>query len=148
VEFDFANYHFAQVQSSAANIDKALDMWATTVKEFGGDSPWKNSDNLYKTIDAIRHGDSPWKMYRIQYQGPKPPGTPPKWMMETYELYARDSRQVLHHQLATDQFKDKINLIPYRQFDNKGLRVWSNLLSADWAWSQAVCTMFTMFQVT
>ncbi|KAH9988442.1 hypothetical protein BJV74DRAFT_885330 [Russula compacta] len=92
-EFDFAYYHFVEVQSSAANIDKALDMWAATVMEFGGDAPWTNSDDLYKTIDAIQHGDAPWKMYHVQYRDPQPPGTPPKWMSETYELCARDSRQ-------------------------------------------------------
>ena len=83
------------------------------------------------------------KTYYIQYQGPRPPGIPPKWMTEKYVLCARDSRQVLQHQLATTQFKGKINLVPYRQFDGKKQRVWSNLMSADWAWSQAVCTAFT-----
>ena len=63
-------------------------------------------------------------------------------MTETYELCARDSRQVLHHQLATEEFKDKTNYVPYRQFDSTHQRVWSNLMSADWAWSQAVRTMF------
>ncbi|KAH9965083.1 hypothetical protein BJV74DRAFT_911363 [Russula compacta] len=106
-EFDFAHYHFVEVQNSVTNIDKALDMWAATVMESGGDAPWTNSDDLYKTIDAIQHGDAPWKMYHIQYCGPQPP--------------------VLHHQLVTKQFKDKINLIPY---------LWLNLMSADWAWSQ------------
>jgi hypothetical protein len=57
VEFDFSHYHFVEVQSSAANIDKALGMWAASVMEFGGDAPWKNSDDLYETIDAIQHGD-------------------------------------------------------------------------------------------
>jgi hypothetical protein len=142
-EFDFAHYHFVEAQSSAAQIDKALDMWAATVMEFGGDAPWKNSDDLYKTIDAIKHGNSPWKTYSVRYQGPRPPGTPPKWMTETYELCTRDVRQVLQHQLATKQFKDNINLTPYRQFDHKGQRVWSNLMSADWAWSQSVRTAFT-----
>jgi hypothetical protein len=146
VEFEFAHYHFVEVQSSAANIDKALDVWAATVMEFGADAPWTNSNDLYRTIDAIQHGDAPWKTYRIQYQGLQPPGTPPKWMTETYDLCTRDSRQVLHHQLATKQFKDKINLTPYRQFNSKGQRVWSNIMLADWAWSQAVCTLFTTAQ--
>jgi hypothetical protein len=39
VEFDFAHYHFIKVQSSAANINKALDMRAATVMESGGDTP-------------------------------------------------------------------------------------------------------------
>ncbi|KAH9992964.1 hypothetical protein BJV74DRAFT_795662 [Russula compacta] len=105
--------------------------------EFGKDVPWKDSKELYKTIDAIQHGDAPWKSYTIRYQGPLPLGTPPKWMTETYQLCTRDSRQVLHHQLATTQFRDKINLSPYHQFDPAGKRVWSNLMSAGWAWSQA-----------
>lgn len=72
------------------------------------------------------------------------PGYTPE-MTETYELCARDSQQVLHHQLATDQFKDKINLIPYHQFNSKEQQVWSNLMSADWAWSQAVHIVFPNF---
>jgi Plavaka transposase len=142
-EFDFAHYHFVEAQSSAASIDKALDIWAATLLEFGGDAPWKNAKELYAAIDTIQYGDSPWKTYCIQYQGPRPPGTSPKWMTETYKLCTRDSRQVLQNQLATTQFEGKINLIPYRQFDGKGQRVWSNLMSGDWAWSQAVRTLFT-----
>ncbi|KAH9952829.1 hypothetical protein BJV74DRAFT_929895 [Russula compacta] len=83
VEFDFAHYHFVEAQSSADLIDKALDIWAATVMEFGGDSPWRNSDELYATIDAIQHGEAPWKVFKIRYQGPLPPGTPPKWMLQT-----------------------------------------------------------------
>jgi hypothetical protein len=138
LEYDFANYHFVGLQSSAANINKALDLWAASVMEFGGDVPWANSTDLYSTIDAIQHGDAPWKSYQIRYRGPTPPGTPPKWMTETYQLCTRDSRQVLHHQLATPDFRDKINYVPYRQFNGSGERVWSNLMSADWSWSQAV----------
>ena len=91
LEFDFAHYHFIEIQDSAAGINKALDMWTASVMEFGGSGPWKSSDELYDTIDSIQHGDAPWKTYRIQYQGPLPPGTPPKWMKETYELCTRDS---------------------------------------------------------
>jgi hypothetical protein len=138
VEFDFAHYQFVEAQNSAGLIDKALDLWAATVMGFGGSSPWKSSSELYATIDAIQFSDSPWKTYKIRYQGTLPPGTPPKWMTQTYELCTRDSRQVLHHQLETTEFKDQINLSPYRQFDSKHQRTWSNLMSADWAWTQAV----------
>ena len=31
VEFDFAHYHFIEVQNSAPLIDKALDLWAATI---------------------------------------------------------------------------------------------------------------------
>ncbi|KAH9979150.1 hypothetical protein BJV74DRAFT_900472 [Russula compacta] len=125
VEFDFAHYHFVEVQNSAGKIDQALDLCS-----------WKDSAELYATIDAIQHGDSPWKVYKIRYKGPRPPGTPPKWMTETYELCTRDSCQVLHHQLSMAEFKDKFNVAPYRQVNGEGVRTWSNLMSADWAWKQ------------
>jgi hypothetical protein len=106
--------------------------------EFGGDSPWKNREELYATIDEIQHGDLPWKIYRFRYQGPLPPGTPPKWMTEYYDLCMRNSHQVLLQQLGSSRFQDSINLSPYRQFDGTGQRAWSNLMSGDWAWNQAV----------
>ncbi|KAI0000685.1 hypothetical protein BJV74DRAFT_876935 [Russula compacta] len=137
VEFNFTHYHFIEVQNSAPLIDKALDLWAATIAEFGKETPWSNSKELYATIDSIQQGDSPWKVYEIQYQGPHPPGTPLKWMTHTYELCTRDTCQVLHRQLVTTQFKDSINLTPYQQFDNDGQCMWSNLMSADWAWKQA-----------
>ena len=59
-------------------------------------------------------------------------------MTETYELCCRDTRQVLLQQLATSDFKDKFNLTPYQQFNTSGKRVYSNLMSGDWAWKQAV----------
>jgi hypothetical protein len=138
VEFDFANYHFVEAQTLASLIDKALDHWARCVLPFGGVAPWKNSSELYATIDAINLGNLPWKTYKVQYQGPFPPSIPPKWMTQTYELCTCDSCQVLHHQLGTTAFKDNINLSPYRQFDNTYQQTWSNLMSADWTWAQAV----------
>lgn len=108
------------------------------VLEYGGRAPWKNASELYTTIDSIQHGDAPWRVYKLRYRGPLPNGTPPKWMTETYELCTRDSRLVLHNQLSTTEFKGKFNYIPYQQFDGQGKRIWSNLMSADWAWNQSV----------
>jgi Plavaka transposase len=138
IDFDFAYYHFVELQSSEGNVDKALDLWAASVMEYGGDTPWNSSADLYRTIDAIQHGDAPWKVHHVHFRGPLPPGTPPKWMTDTYELCMRDARQVLHHQLATPDYAEHINYAPYRQLDRNGKRIRSNLMSANWAWTQAV----------
>ncbi|KAJ6467262.1 hypothetical protein C8R45DRAFT_1106043 [Mycena sanguinolenta] len=135
-EFDFAYYHFIELQSSAAEISKALDLWAASILKHGECPPWGNAQELYDTIDEIQHGDAPWKVYQIRYTGPRPP-VPPKWMNETYELCTRDSRTLLHQQLANPDFHDKIDYSPYKQFDADGKRVWSNLMSGEWAWKQA-----------
>ncbi|KAJ6617037.1 hypothetical protein B0H10DRAFT_1948719 [Mycena sp. CBHHK59/15] len=78
-----------------------------------------------------------WKSYGMRYTGPLPPGTPPKWMTQTYEVCTRNLRDVLHHQLETSSLKDHVDMIPYRQFNHSRHRVWSNLMSGDWAWKQA-----------
>ncbi len=49
-------------------------------------------------------------------------------MTETYELCTRDSRALLHHQLATADFTTDFNPRPYRQSDHKGQRVWVPIL--------------------
>ncbi|KDQ53825.1 hypothetical protein JAAARDRAFT_115144, partial [Jaapia argillacea MUCL 33604] len=138
IEFDFANYHFVTAQSSAAEINTALDIWAATVLKYHGIVPWKNASHLYANIDEIQHGSAPWKVHTVRYQGPLPAGTPPKWMTQTYELCTRNTRLVLQNQLATSAFKGQQNTRPYRQFNKAGKQVYSNLMSADFAWNQAV----------
>ncbi|KAG9223441.1 hypothetical protein PLEOSDRAFT_154734 [Pleurotus ostreatus PC15] len=139
ITFDFAHFHFVELQDSAAKINTALDLWTATVIKHSRQSedvPWSSAEEMYQTIDAIQHGEAPWKVYSVRYQGPLP-DNPPKWMTESYELCTRDSRQLLHQQLANPDFKDKINYSAYKQFNHDSKRVWSNLMSADWAWKQS-----------
>ncbi|KAF8477620.1 hypothetical protein DFH94DRAFT_634549, partial [Russula ochroleuca] len=123
VEFSFAHYHFVEVQSTAHHIRMALNIWEADVLLHGGSIPWRNAQDLYETIDAIQHGDAPWKVYNICYRGPHPAGTPPNWMTETFELCTL----VLHHQLASSEFKGSTNFVPYQQFDHKGTSVFIQL---------------------
>lgn len=144
-EFDFAWFHFMKEQTSASGINTALDIWAASLLPFGADTPWKNVDELYSTIDSIQLGDTPWKTVKVRYTGPLPAGQAPKWMTETYEFCFRNTRQVLHQQLASPNFKNKMNYVPYRQFNPRKQRVYSNLMSGDWAWKQAVSARFNQF---
>ncbi|KDQ49851.1 hypothetical protein JAAARDRAFT_712917 [Jaapia argillacea MUCL 33604] len=58
-------------------------------------------------------------------------------MTKTYELCTHDAHLVLHNQLATPTFKNQQNTRPYRQFNKAGRRVYSNLMSVDYAWNQS-----------
>ena len=133
------NYHFFK-PSSAAQTNEALDFWAAVVTQNEGKvlPQWTTAKELYATIDKIQNGTTPWKTYKIRYQGPTPTENPPKWMTDTYHLCTRDSRHLLHQQLLNSDFKDKIHYTPYMQFNADGNRVYSNLMSGDWAWDQAV----------
>ena len=137
--FDWAHYHFVELQSSEPEINKGLDLWLAATMKSGDDTPlpWSSTEEMYKTIDSIQEGDAPFKTIRFKYSGPIPPH-PPYWMTETYELCTRDSRILLHNQLATTDFADTFDYKPYYQFDHTKDRVWSNLMSGDWAWNEAV----------
>ena len=137
--FDWAHYHFVELQSSEREINKGLDLWLAAKLKAGDDTPlpWSSTDDMYRTIDLIQEGDTPFVTICFKYSGPIPPN-PPNWMTEMYKLCTRDLQILLHHQLATTDFANAFTPRPYRQFDHTGDRVWSNLMSGDWAWKEAV----------
>ncbi|KDQ60528.1 hypothetical protein JAAARDRAFT_191902 [Jaapia argillacea MUCL 33604] len=135
IDFDFAYQHFIEVQNSEGSINKAIEWWAAALLKHEDFLPWTSVQELYETIDNIQMGNTPWKTYKIHYEGPLPPETP-KWMTETYKLVTRDALQLIQNQLLTTDFKKDVTPVPYQQFDKEGQQVWSNLMSGDWAYKQ------------
>ncbi|KIY62588.1 hypothetical protein CYLTODRAFT_438856 [Cylindrobasidium torrendii FP15055 ss-10] len=138
ISFDFAHFHFVEQQHSTAAIEKAMNMQAALLAKNGVDPAnfqWSSADDMYKTIDELDIGAVEWQTFRFRYTGPLPPN-PPKWMTDEYELITRDSLKVLRMQLACRDFDGHIHYSPYRQFKPDGTRVFSDLMSGDWAWSQ------------
>lgn len=141
IAFKFADYHFTELQSSEAQINQALDHWLASIQLAGGDTskfPWRSAREMYATIDSIKEGPAPWKTVKFKYTGSLPPGIPPKWMLETYELCFRDPRIILLKQIALPDLQNHFDYAPYMQFNEKKDRVWSNLMSGSWAWEEAV----------
>ena len=93
---------------------------------------------MYETIDSIPRGEVPWNIVRVQYNGPISEPVPPKWKTELYEFYVRDVRSLIQMQLRCPAFRTEFTASPYRQFNCRGSRVFSNLMSADWSWKQCV----------
>ncbi|KDQ60110.1 hypothetical protein JAAARDRAFT_125829 [Jaapia argillacea MUCL 33604] len=58
-------------------------------------------------------------------------------MTQTYELCTHDSRLVLQNQLMNSTFRKDQNKVAYWQFNKAGNRVYSNLMSGDFAWAQS-----------
>ncbi|KAH9952961.1 hypothetical protein BGW80DRAFT_1469026 [Lactifluus volemus] len=61
--FDWAYYHYVQLQSSQNSILTGLDLWRAAVIESGlksgsdnGGIPWKRVQDIYNTIDSIQAG--------------------------------------------------------------------------------------------
>jgi Plavaka transposase len=144
--FDWAHYHYVRLQSSASDIHVGLDLWRATIikheSEHGPDGvPWSSADELYATIDSITIGGVGWKTCNFYYTGPKPP-TPPQWMEKMYELNLRDVLAVLKQQVASAEFNGQFEYLPYEEYDGKGDRIHSHLMSAYWANREAVWSLF------
>ncbi|KAH9029569.1 hypothetical protein EDB85DRAFT_2074436 [Lactarius pseudohatsudake] len=143
VEYEWAHYHYVHLQSSADNIQRGLDLWRATVMRYqtNHDScngvPWRSAAEMYGTIDSISAGGVAWTTYQLSYSRPQPTGTLPRWMQDTYELNVRNVLSVFEEQLASKEFEGKFEYMPYEEYDKKGSRIYSNLMSGNWAFREA-----------
>ena len=107
--------------------------------------PWRNARDMYNTIDSIKVSGVDWMTHRLSYSGPRPSGTAPRWMRESYELNLRNLFSVFEGQLASKEFNGQFEYTPYEEYDKDGFRVYSNLMSGNWAFREAVCISFSIF---
>lgn len=144
VEYEVADLVFKQTQMSNPHVNRLLELWAADKLPSGGTSPFADYDDLHNVIDSIPEGDAPWHSFSVGYNGPLPEGIIPGWMTEEYQVWHRDPRQVVHQLLSNPEFNGHFDYTPYRQFqDNK--RRWSDFMSGNWAWKQAVCGTLSNF---
>ncbi|KAG5221584.1 Transcriptional repressor TUP [Salix suchowensis] len=96
-----------------------------------------NHDDLYATIDSVKHGDSSWKSFSVLYNGKVDSTTNPAcWMTETYEVWYRDLLAIMEKQLANLDFRYEIDYAPKLVHAN-GTRQYTDLMSGNWAWREA-----------
>lgn len=100
-------------------------------------SVFQSADEMLATIDAIEDGDAPWESFTLRYTGPINETTP-SWKSATYTVYTRNSYTVMKNLLASEDFTASFDYAPYEEYTAKNKRTWSNLMSSDWAWKQAV----------
>lgn len=136
-EFELAEYFYTRNQTPAAQIDALMDIWAS--KSPDHEPPFVDHKDLYQTIDNITLGDVPWKSLSVSYGGTIAEGEDvPPWVRSEYEVWYRDPLAVLKNQLANPDFQGKFHAAPYREYNEDGERVWSDVMSGNWAWKQAV----------
>ena len=133
------------LQASEAKINTALDLaLAAVLKGGSGHMQWSSAQDMYKTIDSIQEGHNPWIVTQVCYNGPLPDRNPPAWMVKSYDLCFRDIRALLHEQMACTEFNGHFDYQAYKQFNGKGDRVWTHLMSGDWAWKESVCIYYLL----
>ena len=123
---------------SQADIDTLMRLWAATTPD--GCAPFRNHQDLLATVDAIELGDIPWQSFSAKYSKPVPLDNPPDWMLREYTVFFRDPLSVVRSMISNPDFKGQFDYAPYREFEN-GERRLTNLMSGNWAWRQAVCSL-------
>ena len=68
-------------------------------------------------------------------------------MKKEYEVWYRDPLAILKNQLSNPDFDQKFHTTPYREYNKNGEQVWSDLLSGNWAWKQAVCKLYQLLLI-
>ena len=136
-QFEIADFLYRRNQMPGIQIDVLFDLWAAS--DDAMEPPFANHEHLYETIDSIQVGDLPWICFTVKYNGPLPAvGEVPTWMTAEYEVWCRDLRLLMSGQLANPDFDGEIDYTPLQTFGPTGKREWSNVMTGNWAWKQAV----------
>lgn len=130
------------MKASKRQIGCGIDLWRAALLKHAvhADLPWNSDKEFYATIDSIQEGHTPWITHILWYTGPKPvKGPVPAWMEEEYELNTRDVLHLLEIQISNSEFNGRFDYVPFREFNKDGNRVYSNLMSGQWSFQEAVC---------
>ena len=93
---------------------------------------------MYSVIDAIKEGDIPWQSFSVTYDGNLPDGDVPPWMTASYEVWYRDPLCTMEQQIGNPDFAEEFDFAPKQIFDQDDKRQYTDLMSGNWAWQQAV----------
>ncbi|KAG2017355.1 hypothetical protein CC2G_006870 [Coprinopsis cinerea AmutBmut pab1-1] len=137
--FEIGDFLYRRVRMPAGRVDELMTLWAAHAVMTGGSPPFLNSDDLHKTIDAITHGDAPWKSFSISYNGSDidPNGTSASWKYQEYEVWFREPLTVIRNMLSNPDFDGEFDYAPYREFNHEGVREFKDFMSGDWCWAEA-----------
>lgn len=138
VEFETAEFLFKKDQMSAGHINELFELWAASNVALGGSPPFKNSRDMYQTIDLATLGDVPWQSFTLRYQGEIDPTQSPSWKMANHMIWYRDPHQVVKNLLANSDFAGEVDFAPLRAYDAASRRQYHNFMSGDWSWERAV----------
>ena len=148
LQFEAADFLYTEEQMSGAKIDKLMELWAATVLPHGDTPPFRNHDDLYKTVNSTPLGGVSWRSFELTHPDADSPASSnvPSWKKASYEVWYRDVREVVNRMLANPDFKGEIDFAPVQEFDADGKRQYRNFVGGDWAWAQAVSPLIVFLR--
>ncbi|KAL4062721.1 hypothetical protein J3A83DRAFT_4363229 [Scleroderma citrinum] len=95
------------------------------------------ADDLYHVINSTCFGNVEWKGFNVGFNGEQQDRNSMSWMLDSYEVWYQDPWEVVHNMLASSEFADKMDYVPYQEYDaSNDQRCWQDFMSGDWAWEQ------------
>ena len=103
-------------------------------------TPHRISDynDVYETIDSIPLGDTRWESFMVTYTRIRPNINIPPWMEADYKVWYHDPHMIICNQLVNPNFEHEIDYTPKQVFDNESEWEYSDLMTGNWSWQQAV----------
>ena len=135
-QFRMGEFLYKKVEMSAGDVDELMDIWATSNND--DLSLFSSHEHMYTTIDEIKHGDAPWKLFTVSYAGHLGPD-PPSWQLQNYRVWYRDPNIVTTNMLDNPDFDGEFDYAPYVEVDKSGQCCWNELMSGNFAWRHVVC---------
>jgi hypothetical protein len=125
---------------SAGNVNILMNLWAATQDVKGEDvnPPFADTRDLHSTIDSIPLGDIPWQGFKVKYTGDIPENAP-TWMTKEYDVWFRNPLEVMEPQIGNPDFDNEIDYAPKQVFGRNKKRQYTDFMSGQWPWDQAVC---------
>jgi len=144
VQFKVADLLYRQVEMSAAKVDTLMELWALSMADFEGTSPFKSHSHMHTTIDASHLGDVPWQCMVTRYSPPDSVGDRSRapaaatWLQTTYKVCYRNPDAVVATMLANVGFAGQFDWRPYVETNRAGAHHWNNVMSGNVAWRHCV----------
>lgn len=137
--FAFAELIYERMQASKGNVNQLLDIWAVhaMLEDNNGEPIFQTHQELLDMINTIKCRDTPFFSFSIHYPGPVDENAP-EWKCEKWTIHAPNS-QVVFQQMTADTSTDgHFNTRPYIELETGNKCVYSNVMSGDWAYRQAL----------
>lgn len=146
VEFELADLLYRRNQMPQAQMNNLFNIWSACMvaahKDLTEDSaPFSNVKDFLATIDDIKVGNAPWQSFVCGHSGDIPEGSP-SWMKAEYEFWYRDPLAVIENMLKNPDFCGEFDFVPYKEYNQHGVRRYCDFLSGDWSFEQAVRAYF------
>ena len=68
--------------------------------------------------------------------------TLPEWMTSEYDVWFCDPHTIIKDMINNPDYNHHVDVAPVRVFNSNGIQVYQNFMSGDWAWEEAVSSIF------